>query len=48
MKSLLRPLFKKWIKFYSVNFSNKMNEETYQRVVNEFEKIWAESLRELN
>lgn len=46
MRSMLRPLFKSWVKFQWINFSNEMDEETYKRVIEEFERFWTESIKE--
>lgn len=48
MRSLLKPLYKKWIKFEWENFSNDRNKNIYKRVIEEFEKIWTDSIREIN
>ncbi len=48
IRSMLRPLLKSWIKFQWINFPNKMDEETYKRVIEEFERIWTESIKEIS
>jgi len=48
MRSLLKPLYKNWLDFEWINFKDEISENIYNRVIEEFEKIWIESIREIN
>lgn len=48
MRALLKPLYKKWIDFSWINFSDEKWENIYNRIIEEFNNIWVENIRELN
>lgn len=48
MRSLLKPLYNSWVDFEGKNFNDERSQNIYNRVIEEFNKIWTESIREIS
>lgn len=48
MASLLKPLYDNKVPFEGANFTDEANKDTYQKVLEKFEKLWTINNRDTN